>query len=234
MLNFWRFLLLVLRGFCCLFNPDTKNTQWEDPRLQSPAITGPVSSFLRQKPQDLPFTSWFYLWHAFISLGVFVQQRQITLSLPLNIPTPLCYSVYHFRCCFPSWVTLLLRLHFAAFDKKLLLFQCVHQRFLIISWLLLFVCAGCSLLQRVQAEIRLLQEEIEETSKKWFIKYSSVVGFWVLACGNKAKFGQNVVASRCTRRQANLPLFWLCLIAYVFIIPYTVLTLREFDIFIAC
>lgn len=32
------------------------------------------------------------------------------------------------------------------------------------------VCAGCSLLQRVQAEIRLLQEEIEETSKKRFFK----------------------------------------------------------------
>ena len=31
-----------------VFHPDTKTTQWEDPRLQSPAITGPVSRFLLQ------------------------------------------------------------------------------------------------------------------------------------------------------------------------------------------
>lgn len=36
----WRTDECVLSYLC----PDTKNTQWEDPRLQSPAITGPVSS----------------------------------------------------------------------------------------------------------------------------------------------------------------------------------------------
>lgn len=34
---------------CCVLRLDTKNTQWEDPRLQSPAITGPVSSFSSTK-----------------------------------------------------------------------------------------------------------------------------------------------------------------------------------------
>lgn len=37
--------------------PDTKNTQWEDPRLQSPAITGPVSSFCCYRPGGLSATS---------------------------------------------------------------------------------------------------------------------------------------------------------------------------------
>uniref|UniRef100_A0AAQ5Y332 HECT-type E3 ubiquitin transferase n=1 Tax=Amphiprion ocellaris TaxID=80972 RepID=A0AAQ5Y332_AMPOC len=51
----------------CLCHPDTKNTQWEDPRLQSPAITGPAVPYSREfkqkydyfrkklkKPADIP------------------------------------------------------------------------------------------------------------------------------------------------------------------------------------
>uniref|UniRef100_A0A7N8XJP3 HECT-type E3 ubiquitin transferase n=1 Tax=Mastacembelus armatus TaxID=205130 RepID=A0A7N8XJP3_9TELE len=51
----------------CLFHLDTKNTQWEDPRLQSPAITGPAVPYSREfkqkydyfrkklkKPADIP------------------------------------------------------------------------------------------------------------------------------------------------------------------------------------
>lgn len=54
------------------------------------------------------------------------------------------------------------------------------------SWLLCMffvLCAGCPLLQRVQAEIWLLQEEIEETCKSWFFfffKYTSVLCLWFL------------------------------------------------------
>uniref|UniRef100_A0A8P4K559 HECT-type E3 ubiquitin transferase n=1 Tax=Dicentrarchus labrax TaxID=13489 RepID=A0A8P4K559_DICLA len=56
-----------LMSLCCLFHPDTKNTQWEDPRLQSPAITGPAVPYSREfkqkydyfrkklkKPADIP------------------------------------------------------------------------------------------------------------------------------------------------------------------------------------
>uniref|UniRef100_A0A8D2ZZ52 HECT-type E3 ubiquitin transferase n=1 Tax=Scophthalmus maximus TaxID=52904 RepID=A0A8D2ZZ52_SCOMX len=58
---------LCQASFLCLLHLDTKNTQWEDPRLQSPAITGPAVPYSREfkqkydyfrkklkKPADIP------------------------------------------------------------------------------------------------------------------------------------------------------------------------------------
>ena len=108
------------------FHPDTKNTQWEDPRLQSPAITGPVSSFLlllHLSRESLPHQCSYMetssssntvvqsVTHYHQCQCVFAQQRFIALSprLSLNMPTPLCYSVYHFRYWSPSLPTLFLK-----------------------------------------------------------------------------------------------------------------------------
>lgn len=145
------------KSVCCLF-PDTKNTQWEDPRLQSPAITGPVSSFCymelwfsrpaaylppapasRYDTVESLCRCLFTCQHLFVVVVVVVCMK-IPLRMWLALSCSLCSGVT--LCNF------------------------TFSRF---SFLGSFVPAGCSLLQGVQAEIRLLQEEVKEAGEKRLI-----------------------------------------------------------------
>lgn len=131
--------------------PDTKNTQWEDPRLQSPAITGPVSSFSDATLVLTP-PGAVYLPP---SPGVSVRHGQTALSPPLNMPTPLCRYM-----CGRTTVHIRLTLSRSRSSEARLCSFALRR-----SSLDPFVLAGRSVLQGVQAEIRLLQEEVKETGK---------------------------------------------------------------------
>lgn len=101
--------------------------------------------------------------HSHFVFSFFVQPRQTTLSAPGGVPTPTFFSVHHFRHCSVLMATqlwmrtavLILTSQVQPGYEKSVTCVCVGS----------VVCAGCPLLQRVQAEIRLLQEETEETSK---------------------------------------------------------------------
>lgn len=103
----------------------------------------------------------------------------------------LCVIVcmYHFRYSLPSSPPAPLERHSVGFHS-------VSNKSFLDSFLFIylfiyfFVFPGCSLLQRVQAEVRLLQEEIKETSKKAFIQKnpktnSCVLGFLICLVGKQ-------------------------------------------------
>lgn len=112
------------------------------------------------KQQDVLFTLNIHRSH--FVFGVFVQPRQITLSSPLTIvarvffcvPHEILFHVHTFTNALvsPLWCS-------SCHTSDL----CLTCSWLVCTWFV--VCAGCTLLQRVQAEIWLLQEEVEETSK---------------------------------------------------------------------
>lgn len=160
------------------FCTDTRNTQWEDPRLQSPAITGPVSIWLTKR-QNL----WKHRVEAFyvdaarcsmlLQTSVHVELLSFTLCFLFLCTTKTNHHVSttqhtntHVLFCAP------LQILFHVDGHAVTNAHCCANPHITsptsvwkVNDLCVWVYAGCTLLQRVQAEIWLLQEEIEETSK---------------------------------------------------------------------
>lgn len=129
----------------CLFHSDTKTTQWEDPRLQSPAITGPVSRFLFSTHfmefllQQRLRSTQSYLTHSTLSFSIKEINHFVTAVLTRTLSL-ICLIkdkdfMFHFKYCFH-------RQFFYPFITVLHV-KLIYNHF----------CAGCSLLQRVQTEI---------------------------------------------------------------------------------
>lgn len=95
---------------------DTRNTQWEDPRLQSPAITGPVSISLSQKDRmylNLRLSPPLQLYWT-LCLQFLCTTRTNFVLCTNTLPPPHlayqhpCFSLLdHLRYCCMSMATLL-------------------------------------------------------------------------------------------------------------------------------
>lgn len=187
-----------LKCLCFVFHPDTKNTQWEDPRLQSPAITGPVSSFLcscsvaTHRQQVLLSTLYRTLSSASVTL---YNKDKSFCHCGCRLT---CRHLHVILCTTSDTVLLHCQLHYLSYtlcsiggSKQIIYINNsgIFLRILSFSWFLhswhLMLSAGGSLLERVQAEIRLLQEEIKETGKKWFFKIMTRLLFLDSCWGNK-------------------------------------------------